>query len=71
MRKVVFNLTPHQIPQLERVLEHVFVDPQLVLNLLDLVRDLSHLIVDLNAGLSGKANEFGIVQDLGEFGGAH
>lgn len=41
------------------------------MNLLDLVRDLSHLIVDLNAGLSGKANEFGIVQDLGEFGGAH
>jgi hypothetical protein len=52
------------IGQLRRVLQHVFVDVQLVLDLLGQLTDLCQLIVDLQAGAFKKVDELCIVGKL-------
>lgn len=54
--------------QRQRVLQHVLVDADLVLDLLGELRDLRDLVADLLAGLSDETNQFGVVEDLRPFG---
>ena len=66
--EIVFDLSPDMVRQLRRVLEHIFVDVDLVLYLLGELCDLLYLIVDLLGGFADEADQFGVVGELRPFG---
>lgn len=66
--QIAFDLAPNVVRKLGRILQHVLVDVELVLDLLGKLRDLLDLVIDLLCRLADKMDELTIVEHLRHFG---